>query len=130
MIVDDDPDDAFVFREVLSSIAPQIHCLVANNFETARTMIEEADEAPAIIFLDAYMYPVGGKECLLKLNDIPRLIDSRIIIHSGALSPAQIAEFKFLGADDVIMKAGSYESLSRRLQDILADHLPATKRMD
>jgi response regulator of citrate/malate metabolism len=130
MIVDDDPEDAFLFCEVLKNIAPDVHCIVAHNCETAKMMVNEASEAPAIIFLDAYMYPTGGKECLLFLNQLERLIDSRIIIHSGALSPAQIAEFKLLGADSVIMKTGSHEALSRTLQAILAtDHDTSNKSL-
>ena len=120
MIIDDDEDDSLIFREALQEIDPGIICLVAHTCDAATEMIQENQEPPAIIFLDAYMYPMGGKECLLTLNAIEKLIDTRIIIHSGALSPAQIDEFTFLGADKVISKTNSHQALTRVLQDILA----------
>jgi response regulator of citrate/malate metabolism len=120
MIIDDDLDDSFLFKEVIVDIAPKVCCLIANSCEEAISTINEASAAPDIIFLDAYMYPLGGKESLLMLNKIEKLADARIIIHSGALSGSQVNEFKILGADDVMTKADSKVSLEKMLRSVLA----------
>ena len=122
MIIDDDLDDSFLFKEVIVDIAPNVCCLIANSCEEAISTINETSSPPDVIFLDAYMYPLGGKECLLMLNKVEKLTDSRIIIHSGALSVTQINEFKVLGADDVMLKAGSKPSLEKMLRSVLASY--------
>lgn len=119
LIVDDDADDAFLFSEAVKEIAPDIICHAADSCQLAKLFLEENDITPEFIFLDAYMYPLGGKDCLIQLSQIQKLKDTKIIIHSGVLSPSQVDEFMALGADGIMMKARSYEALCKALGEIL-----------
>jgi response regulator of citrate/malate metabolism len=119
LIIDDDPDDAMFFCEAISDIAPHLKCIATHDWKTAKESLDEFG-APEFIFLDAYMYPQGGKECLMMLGKLEHLFDTTIIIHSGLLSPAQIQEFLALGADKIMMKATSRDSLHTSLREILS----------
>jgi response regulator of citrate/malate metabolism len=119
MVIDDDPEDALIFCEVLGSIAPHLKCIVSNSWQTAKEILDELDP-PQYIFLDAYMYPAGGKECMALLNKMEKLSETMIIVHSGALRPSQVDEFYLLGADQIMMKSSNHESLRTSLKEILA----------
>lgn len=117
LMIDDDPEDSLLFCDAIKEVAPDYHCQVADSCQLAKSMLEE-NEAPDIIFLDAFMYPMGGKECLIQISKLDKLSDARIIIHSGALSTAQQEEFLYLGADEIMMKAQNYEGLCKSLSEI------------
>ena len=118
MVIDDDEEDALIFCEVIKELVPNITCIVVHSAEQAQITVAE-ETAPDFIFLDALMYPMGGKECLAMLNRITKLENTQIIIHSGVVGPDQIREFKALGADHVIPKSSSYDSFSKSLKEIL-----------
>lgn len=118
MIIDDDPDDAMLLYEVIQAVGPEIKCIIVHNYNAAKKALEE-NEAPDFIFLDALMYPVGGKETLIFLTSIAKLIDTRIIINSGFLSPAQIDEFNLLGAKGILLKTANYQLMVSSVKNIL-----------
>jgi response regulator of citrate/malate metabolism len=119
LIIDDDQEDALIFCEVMESVAPRLKCLAFHSYKDVQEVLQEND-APQFIFLDAYMYPLGGKECLVMLSKMEKLAGTKIIIHSGALSQSQIDEFYKLGADQVLLKSSNYESLRTSLKSILS----------
>jgi CheY-like chemotaxis protein len=121
LMIDDDPEDSMLFCDAIKDIAPEHICHVANSCQLAKSLLEENEVAPDIIFLDAFMYPMGGKECLIQISQLEKLRDTRIIIHSGSLSPAQTEEFLYLGADQIMTKAKTYEALCKSLNEIFAN---------
>lgn len=118
LIIDDDEEDALIFSEVLQTIAPELKCVVADTFKVAQACVDRFNP-PQFIFLDAYMSPAGGAECLVKLRAIEQLADTKIIVHCGSPSPIQVHDFTLLGADRVMPKARSYESLQIAMMDVL-----------
>lgn len=118
LIIDDDEEDALIFSEVLQTVAPNLKCVITNTFQAAQACIDRFT-APEFIFLDAYMCPSGGAEYLSRLRAMEKLTDTKFIVHCGSPSPDQVHDFTLLGADRVMPKARSYESLQIALKDIL-----------
>ncbi|HYG04153.1 MAG TPA: response regulator [Chryseosolibacter sp.] len=118
LIIDDDAEDALLLQEVICSLFPGAQCFISYGFAEAKTIITES--VPDYIFLDAMMYPLGGKETLMRLSQIEILADTKIIINSGLLTRQQIEEFTLLGADKVIQKSPDYHSLIATMKAILS----------
>jgi CheY-like chemotaxis protein len=119
MIIDDDEEDAQLLLEVIREISPDINCIISHNFQNSKQVLDD-EHAPDIIFLDAMMYPIGGKETLIRLTQMSKLSDTKIIINSGFLSKVQVDEFNALGADRVLQKSPDYHSLVTSVKEILA----------
>jgi CheY-like chemotaxis protein len=119
MIIDDDEEDAQLLLEVIREISPDINCIISHNFQNSKQVLDD-EHAPDIIFLDAMMYPIGGKETLIRLTQMSKLSDTKIIINSGFLSKVQVDEFNALGADRVLQKSPDYHSLITSVKEILA----------
>jgi CheY-like chemotaxis protein len=119
MIIDDDEEDAQLLLEVIREISPDINCIISHNFQNSKQVLDD-ERAPDIIFLDAMMYPIGGKETLIRLTQMSKLSDTKIIINSGFLSKIQVDEFNALGADRVLQKSPDYHSLITSVKEILS----------
>jgi DNA-binding response OmpR family regulator len=119
MIIDDDAEDAMLLYEVIHGIAPEINCIISHSYISAKGILDD-EAAPDYIFLDALMYPIGGKETLVRLNEMAKLSETKIIINSGMLSQVQVNEFNALGADRVLQKPPDYHSLISSVKDILS----------
>jgi CheY-like chemotaxis protein len=119
MIIDDDEEDAQLLLDAIKDIAPHVTCVVSHNYQNSKSILED-ELAPDFIFLDAMMYPIGGKETLKRLTQMSKLSDTKIIINSGFLSKIQVEEFNALGADRVLQKPADYYSLISSVKDILS----------
>jgi DNA-binding response OmpR family regulator len=119
MIIDDDEEDAQLLFDAIKDIAPDITCIVSHNYQNSKILLDE-ELAPDFIFLDAMMYPIGGKETLKRLTQMSKLSETKIIINSGFLSKIQVDEFNALGADRILQKPADYQSLMASVKDILS----------
>jgi CheY-like chemotaxis protein len=119
MIIDDDAEDAMLLLEVIQKISPESKCSVSHSYQSAKNLLDE-EAAPDYIFLDALMYPIGGKETLMLLAGMDKLADTMIIINSGMITQAIINEFSDLGADHVMQKPPDYHSLISSVKEILS----------
>jgi DNA-binding response OmpR family regulator len=120
MIIDDDAEDAMLLYEVIKEIAPQVKCTVSYSYISAKSSLDDGGAAPDFIFLNALLYPIGGKETLMRLTQMEILHDTKIVVNSGVLSQAQKDEFSLLGADCILQKPGNYDSLLASVKEILS----------
>lgn len=126
LIIDDDPDDTTLFCDAINDLYPLAHCSGVNSAADIQEVV--ARILPDIIFLDGHMFPVSGKECLLKLNSFIDRTRIKIVIHSGSLSPTEIDEFKEVGIDDILVKAPSYNQMLEDLKGIIKKYELPTLR--
>lgn len=119
LIIDDDPEDTALFCEAVTELDPLAICRVAHTCEQIHSSAEMI-AAVDFIFLAGHMHPVGGKACLAALMEFVDRARTRIIIHSGSLSPAEKNELEETGADLILLKTGSYEELKTNIAEILA----------
>ena len=115
LIIDDDPEDTMIFCEAAREVDPGITCLVQHRCENIAYTLKNLAVPLQYIFLDAYMSPTSGKECLKQLKKVVDPEKTIIIVYSGWLSDGQIKEFKMLGANDTMIKASNMETLKSSL---------------
>jgi CheY-like chemotaxis protein len=119
MIIDDDEEDAMILHDVIQEIAPGSKCTISNSYQSAKAVLDE-EAAPDYIFLDALMYPIGGKETLVLLGRMEKLRDTIIVMNSGLITEALANEFSDLGADRILQKPPDYNSLYSSVKEILS----------
>ncbi|HYC87560.1 MAG TPA: response regulator [Chryseosolibacter sp.] len=119
LIIDDDAEDAMLLYQVIVEIAPNVRCIISNSYQAAKEFLDD-ETAPDFIFLNAMMYPIGGKEALIRLTQMDKLSDTVIIINSGLLTKLQVDEFTTLGADRVMQKAPDHHAMVASVKSILS----------
>jgi CheY-like chemotaxis protein len=129
LLVDDDADDASLFCEALTRIAPVIECHTVENglklFEWLSTL--DADK-PDIIFLDINMPLMNGWECLQKLKDTSNFKNIPTIMYSTSSAKKDVDKAYSLGAQLFVTKPDDFSELSKFLQVVAtssADSLPS-----
>ena len=118
LCIDDDPDDTDVFREALKEVNPQAQCLIANDGLSALKILR-AELQPDVIFLDINMPRMSGKEVLVQIKKSYKWSQIPIIIYSTTILPRNTADFRKLGAHDVVRKHAKFNDLCNALQVIL-----------
>lgn len=73
---------------------------------------------PELILLDVMMPEMDGPETLRQLQQMPALADCPVVFMTAKIQPAEIDEYKRLGAADVIVKPFDPMALSDQLQRI------------
>ncbi|MCW3091425.1 MAG: response regulator [Ferruginibacter sp.] len=63
LLVDDDPDDQYLFSDAVNQIHPKIYCEIANNGAEALTILDKTPPFD-LIFMDLNMPKMNGFECL------------------------------------------------------------------
>lgn len=97
LLVEDDTDDQYFFREALSLLSPALSCQIAENGVEALKLLKELPLFD-IIFMDINMPKMNGIECLqvLKSNDSYKNIP--VVILSTSNDKTYIERCKILGA--------------------------------
>ncbi len=119
LLIDDDPDDRFLFQEALNEIDASLVLLAKEDGVEAIKYLKETDELPDIIFLDMNMPRMNGKECLVLIKQETRLARIPTIIYSTFKSPKSVKEVTQLGADFYLQKPVNYHDLYNSIKFIL-----------
>jgi CheY-like chemotaxis protein len=98
MIVDDDKDDRFFFRDAVARISRTYECMEAENGLDALQKLQKASRLPDFIFLDLNMQVMNGRECLFELKKDPELQHIPIIIYSTSDYEKDRVDTKKMGA--------------------------------
>lgn len=118
LCIDDDPDDTDFFGEALKLANPNAQCLTANDGLTALKLLRSGPR-PNIIFLDINMPRMSGRELLVQIKKNYKWSQIPIIIYSTAIVPRDEADYKKLGAHDVVKKHVKFDDLCNALKVIL-----------
>jgi CheY-like chemotaxis protein len=123
LLVDDDSDDALLFKEVLESLDSPIEFQYAQNgLEALDLLHKETETLPDAIFLDLNMPRMDGKECLVKLKTDENLQQLPVIIYTTSLQSSDIEETIQKGAVCFIAKPTSMKEL-RKILSFIAENL-------
>jgi len=104
MIIDDDKDDCFFFREAIKDLENNSLCMEANSTEKALDTLRSTIELPDFIFLDVNMPRLNGYCCLIELKKDNRLKHIPVIMYSTSFSEESVEEFQKLGASYCLIK--------------------------
>lgn len=118
IIVEDEPDTAEMFAEMVRLIGLQ----VIKSHGGVRAIDLIADKKPAAVLLDIMMPDVSGLEVLRFIHRDPRLSHIPVIIVSAKGLPADIKIGLDAGASFYLTKPVSFVDLKHALQE--AVHIP------
>lgn len=121
LYADDDPDEIFIFYDIVKDIDPSIACITASNGEEALQILTQI--TPDVIFLDMHMPVVDGKECLKMIRQNSSLRTIPVILYSNEESEATV-RYDQLGAAAFIRKTANIARLREQLRTILAAGTP------
>jgi FOG: CheY-like receiver len=120
LVIDDDADDRELFREALHEVYRNARFITANNGYDALELFNKPGHLiPDFIFLDLNMPKVDGRQCLMRLRQIPGLQKVPIIIFSTMKLVHEVDELKLLGASMCITKPVWYDDLRRMLREVI-----------
>lgn len=121
VLIDDDPDDAEVFRTVLHELSTECRLTYLKNSERMLSLLNSgAVEPPALIFLDLNMPVVDGWEMLITIKLIPELRSVPVYIYSTSKKMEDQIHARKLGASGFISKPDSFA----KLREFLAPLIP------
>ncbi len=125
ILADDDADDRFFFRELLSEITFQIEL---KEYEDGDQLLNDLNALPdppppAIIFLDINMPRKTGIECLKDLRSTNKFCKIPIVMFTTSTNKKDIEETKACGANLFIRKAYSFQEGVDTLRGVLESYL-------
>ena len=99
VLVEDDPGDAFLVREMLLDAAPDMH---VTTFSTLRSALDEWPEDAGCVLLDLGLPDAFGLTALEKLR--AQVPDVPVVVLTGRLDEATGTEALAAGAQDFLVK--------------------------
>lgn len=132
LLADDDNDDRFFFRDVLSKVSPSAELTtVGDGEELMKYLFDNSHQLPDVLFLDINMPRKNGKECLIEIRADEKLKHLPIIIYSTSLPEIIADELFAIGANKYLRKTNLIE-LKEKLRLVLSqlaeDKFPQTTK--
>lgn len=118
LVVDDDAAVVEMLEDILTRDGRFEVRSAANGFD-AGAMTKEF--RPDILLLDYMLPDINGNVVCQRIREDSDLVDTRIIIVSGAVDPSEIEALRAAGADDFIKKPFDIEQLIARMVELLTD---------
>jgi CheY-like chemotaxis protein len=123
LLIDDDRDDQFIFKDAVRAIDSRLICDTASNGKVALDFLNTAQTLPYLIFLDLNMPVMDGYEFLMHVRKSERLKRVPIGIVSTSSILSDMKTTKALGARFFLTKPSDFNTLCGKLRQILeADH--------
>lgn len=119
LLIDDDLDDQFFFKEVIESIDAALHCDTATNGKIALEKLKVCLSLPEIIFLDINMPIMNGVDFMIQIKKEKALTEIPICILTTSNIARDVKLAKELGAHCFLTKPNDFSMLRKQLQQIL-----------
>lgn len=121
LLVDDDNDDHYIFRDALNKVDPTVILLNEKNGDTAIRKLDALNPyLPDVIFLDLNMPRMGGIEFLKVIKRDPEYKNVPVYIYSTSSRESDITEAMEAGATDYFIKPGTIDELNRIIAKVLS----------
>jgi CheY-like chemotaxis protein len=128
LLVDDDPDDQFIFTDAVDEMAMDIECVTASNGFEALHYLESAVQIPSLIFLDLNMPVMDGFDCLKLIKRNSRFKKIPVIIFTTSDNPSDKKRVEKLGADFFFTKTPDFKLLKEKLREIFETNFSKLKK--
>ena len=115
LYVEDEPDIQAVAQLALETVGGFTVKVCSSGEEALR---EAEAFAPDMVLLDVMMPGMNGPDTLRMLRDKPSLAEVPVAFMTAKVQPSEIAEFKSLGARDVIPKPFDPMQLADQVRSI------------
>ena len=116
LLIDDDLDDAELFKEALSEADDTAFFEYYDDGKKAlQNLVLNPAQVPDIIFLDINMPSISGWDCLKALKADKKLRKIPVIMYSTSNHKREMGIATELGAADFIIKPHNYLELKEKL---------------
>ena len=119
MYVEDQPDIQMVATVALESVGG-FEVLICSGGEEALKKVRAFN--PQLILLDVMMPGMDGPTTKVELEKLPETAAIPIVFMTAKIQPAEVAEYKEMGALDVIPKPFDPMTLSDQIREIWNQH--------
>ncbi len=126
-MAEDDEEDVFLFKEVLTDLNVDVNLEVADNGIELMKMLEDAEVLPELIFLDLNMPLKNGMLCLQEIKTNQRWKNINVVMLSTSSHQDQIKAAYKKGADFYMIKATSYTDFKNAIAACLQKSWQATE---
>ncbi len=106
-IVDDDPDDQYLFELTFNSLSPPVNVRLLNDGEDLLPALIESETLPSLILLDLNMPRMDGFQALRQLRANPDYKTLPVVVLTTSTRRDEQVKALDLGANGVLTKAGS-----------------------
>ena len=122
LLVDDDKDDADIFKEALYTVDASIEFFyVTTGFELFDFLNDENNVRPRAIFLDLNMPEMNGWQCLARLKNEKKFEAIPVIIYTTSSNPREYEIAQDLNAHGLITKPTDPKILKKVLEIVVTN---------
>jgi CheY-like chemotaxis protein len=120
VLIDDDLDDAGLFREALEEVdaSASVH-FFDDGVEAIHALSNHLVPLPDLIFLDINMPSMNGWDCLNRLKEIENLTAIPVIMYTTSSNVREKEKTKQQGSAGLITKPDNYKRLKEIISAIL-----------
>ncbi|AWT37734.1 response regulator [Deinococcus arenae] len=108
LLVDDNPADLMLAREVFSDHGEHLTVTTCSSGEEALSLLRTGDK-PDVVILDVNMPVMSGFEVLKAIKDDPQLLAIPVVMLSTSSQPGDIARAYTLHASSYMVKSTSFQ---------------------
>jgi CheY-like chemotaxis protein len=121
LIVEDNPGDAYILKELLSDLKLDLNITVAEDGQAALIMLEaQRDGHPSLVILDLNLPKINGFEVLSFMKSSQSLSLIPVVVMTGSLRSEDEQRSRELGAVDYCIKPATVEEMDRSLRCLRA----------
>lgn len=121
-LIDDDPEEIDIFQLALAELDIDVKCTSFTDCQEALRALIRGEASPDCIFLDLYMGPTSGKECLNLIVTTEIISQIPTVILSGSKNEPLAEELKASGAQEFIVKSLTISDLAKQLSTYFSTH--------
>ncbi|MFC0117897.1 response regulator [Pseudoalteromonas xiamenensis] len=118
ILVEDDPDDVYLFMSACEHLEPQPHVAVLGNGAELVQLVEQEDCRDKVILIDLNMPLMDGLETMAKLNAFPEKDTLCFIGFTTSSNQNDVKRAYELGAKSFISKPGTLVEMIDLLQTL------------
>ncbi len=106
-IVDDDPDDQFLFSLVFTTLTPPVSVSVLQDGEDLLPALGQSETLPSLLILDINMPLLNGFDTLQQLRAVPAYQNLPVIVLTTSTNPQDQVKAMQVGANAFLTKPAS-----------------------
>ena len=119
LYAEDEPDIQAVAKIALETVG-SFELKICNNGEEA--LANAVSYAPDLLLFDVMMPGMDGPTAYQAIKELPELVNTPVIFMTAKVQPTEVAEYKNMGAIDVIAKPFDPMTLAEQIQTIWQQH--------
>ncbi len=127
LVIDDNDDEVFITRTVLSRIDPEISTAIATSGEQGLEFLRKSETPPSLILLDLKMPGMGGIDFLRFIRADNRLHSLPVIVVTNSTLEADERESLEAGASSFLRKASTIDQFQEDIAASLGKWLKNNK---